>query len=177
MTEWGQFVRLRENLLKQSSTQTINKKQLYKRADTSTDTDINSSNENGIKQEENQQILEIPLSIAVDAVTFGARNTTTLLGRTLEVPPVKIKVLEPNMNDDELALVEPIHPYRTQIVFEIWKLYLTREKGEQNEAYIVISANYNTHGYRQGEWDTLRYCGFYTTLQEAENEINGYLKP
>lgn len=47
---------------------------------------------------------------------------------------------------------------------------------EPNEAYIIISANYNVHGYGLGEWDGLRYRGFYTTLQEAENEIDGYLK-
>lgn len=124
-----------------------------------------------------EDILEIPLSLSVDAVTFGSRNVTILLARTLEVPPVKIKVIQPNKQEDELALVEPIHPYRTQIIYEIWKLYLNRLRDEPNEAYIVISANYNIHGYGQGEWDTLRYCGFYTTIKEAENEIDGYLRP
>lgn len=116
------------------------------------------------------------MSFSVDAVSLGARNTTTLLGRTLEVPPVKIKVLEPDQEKLELSLVEPIKPYRTQQVFEIWKLYFARIQGEPNEAYMVISANYNTRGYNQGKWDHLQYCGFYTTIEEAENEIQGYLK-
>lgn len=120
--------------------------------------------------------MEIPLSISLDAITFGARNTTTLLARTLEVPPVKIKALEPIMQEEELTLVEAIHPYRTQKIFEIWKLFLNKIKNEINEAYIVISANYNISGYNEGKWDNLAYNGFYTTLHEAENEIEGYLK-
>ena len=122
-------------------------------------------------------ILEIPLSLSVDMITFGARNASTLLARTLEVPPVKVKVLEPIKGKEDPTLVEPIHPYRSQTVYEIWKLYLNRIKGGPNEAYIVISASYNTHGYGQGRWDDLQYEGFYTTIEEAENEINGYLKP
>ena len=116
------------------------------------------------------------MSISLDAISLGAQNTTTLLDRTLEVPPVKIKVLEPDPQKEELALVEPIKPYRTQIVFEIWKLYLNRMPNEPDEAYIIISANYNTHSYGQGNWDNLQYCGFYTTAEEAENEIYGYLR-
>ena len=122
-------------------------------------------------------ILELPLSLAVDAVTFGARNTTTLLARTLEVPPVKVKVLAPDYIKEELTLVEPVHTYRTQKIYEIWKLFLKKVQNEPNEAYIIISADYNTNGYGQGAWDNLKYEGFYTTIKEAENEIEGYLKP
>lgn len=98
------------------------------------------------------------------------------MARTLEVPPAKVKVIQQNDVSDDLLLVEPIHPYRTQTVYEIWKLYLKPMTNEPNEAYVIISANYNIHGYGLGEWDGLRYRGFYTTLQEAENEIDGYLK-
>ena len=123
-----------------------------------------------------QAILEIPLSVAINALTFAARNVTNLLARTLEVPPVKIKVFKPDKGKEELSLVEPVHPYRMQEVYEIWKLYLNRIPNEQNEAYIVISANYTTNGYGKGTWDNIQYNGFYTTAAEAENEIYGYIK-
>ena len=53
---------------------------------------------------------------------------------------------------------------------------MNRLKNEPNEAYIVISANYDSHNFGQGKWNNLNYCGFYMTIEEAENEINGYLK-
>lgn len=121
-------------------------------------------------------LLEIPLYISLDAISFGAKNVTTLLGRSLRVPPSKVKVLEPVEDTNELALLEPIHPYKMQTIFEIWKLYLDYCKDDTNEAYIVISANYKTSGYGKGTWENLQYEGFYTTIEEAENEIDGYLK-
>ena len=73
-------------------------------------------------------------------------------------------------------MVEPIHPYREQIVYEIWKLYLERIEEESDEAYVVISAVYVTSGYGNGTWKNVRYNGFYTTAEEAEAEIYGYIK-
>ena len=81
------------------------------------------------------------------------------------------------MKKKKLSLIEPIHPYKTQVIYEIWRLYLDYRKDDANEAYIVISASYKTSGYGKGEWENLQYDGFYTTIEEAENEINGYLKP
>lgn len=45
-----------------------------------------------------------------------------------------------------------------------------------NEAFVVISADNVVDGYKSGEWEDVQYRGFYTTFEEARNEINGYLK-
>ena len=71
--------------------------------------------------------------------------------------------------------MEPIKPYKNKCIYEIWRLYLDNYS-EASEAYIVISANYKTSGYGKGDWNNLQYEGFYTTIEEAENEIEGYLK-
>lgn len=73
-------------------------------------------------------------------------------------------------------MLEPVRPYKLQTIYEIWRLYLNYRTNDANEAYIVISANYRTSGYGKGEWENLQYEGFYTTIEEAENEINGYIK-
>ena len=46
---------------------------------------------------------------------------------------------------------------------------------EVNEVYVVISADYDFDGYNLGEWNNIQYNGFYTTANDAENEIYGYL--
>lgn len=52
------------------------------------------------------------------------------------------------------------------------------EENEENLdfVYIIVIADYTLQGYRNGEWSNIEYRGFYTTVQEAQNEISGYLK-
>lgn len=61
-------------------------------------------------------------------------------------------------------------------VYGIWKIFVEQQDGEANEAYVVLSANNVIDGYKKGEWEDIEYRGFYTTFEEAKNEINGYLK-
>jgi hypothetical protein len=123
-----------------------------------------------------EAIASIPLSAVLDVISFASRNVSILMNRKLEVPPVLIKVVQPTMQDEELALIEPVHPDRKQIVYEIWKVFLNKEEDNINQVYIIISADYDYQGYGQGEWNNLQYNGFYSTVAEAENEINGYLQ-
>jgi hypothetical protein len=61
-------------------------------------------------------------------------------------------------------------------VYEVWKAFIEENHEEINEAYIVISANFLAEEYKRGNWSDVEYRGCYTTLQEAVNEIDGYLR-
>jgi len=45
-----------------------------------------------------------------------------------------------------------------------------------DNCYIVINGDYVLDGYKKGKWSNIKYCGFYSTPEEAENEISGHLK-
>lgn len=61
-------------------------------------------------------------------------------------------------------------------VYEIWKVFLDYEKTNMNSCFVVISGDFTLQGYRNGVWSNIKYCGFYSSPQEAENEIKGYFK-
>ena len=97
------------------------------------------------------------------------------MNRRLEVPPALIKIIQPSNKELEQVIMEPVHPVQKNIIYEIWKLYLEKIEDEVNEVYVVISADYDFDGYNLGEWNNIQYNGFYTTANDAENEIYGYL--
>ena len=61
-------------------------------------------------------------------------------------------------------------------VYEIWQVFLDYNKVGIDSCYIIISGDFKQNGYANGNWDNLTYCGFYTDLNEAENEIGAHLK-
>lgn len=61
-------------------------------------------------------------------------------------------------------------------VYEIWKVFLEYKETNMDECYIIISGDYTLQGYKNGTWSNINYCGFYSSVQEAENEILGHLK-
>ena len=68
-----------------------------------------------------------------------------------------------------------IDPVNIVKVYEIWKVYLERNEEKLNEVYVVVTGDYTLQGYRNGCWSNIQYKGFYTTLEEAQNNISGYL--
>lgn len=66
-------------------------------------------------------------------------------------------------------------PASTVEVFEIWKVFLTENEMGLDDVFVVISADFKVEGYKNGDWSNIEYRGFYTTQQEATNEISGYL--
>lgn len=71
------------------------------------------------------------------------------------------------------AIIEPVNIVE---ISEIWKVYLEENEEKLDFVYIIVTADYTLQGYRNGEWSNIEYRGFYTTVQEAQNEISGYLK-
>lgn len=112
---------------------------------------------------------------------MASHNVSALANRNLEVPPVPLETIKKQETNQSQGQNEQIPkgfrlPKNVVQVFEIWKVFVEQEKDELNEICVVLSANYAVEGYSKGEWNNVEYRGFYTTFEEAKNEINGYLR-
>lgn len=121
----------------------------------------------------------IPLYLVMDAVSQAARNVSILLNRNLQVPPVPIKSVrkqdETNATENA-SLYSFLEPVNIVKVNEIWKVYLESNEEELDSVFVIISGDFTLQGYRNGVWSNVVYNGFYTTVEEAQNEIGGYLR-
>lgn len=103
-----------------------------------------------------------------------------MLNRKLQVAPVFIKQIRKEINTNAIPkgenLYNNINLVNIITVHEIWKVFLEYDKTNMDECYIVISGDYTLQGYKNGTWSNINYCGFYSSVQEAENEILGHLK-
>ena len=115
----------------------------------------------------------------MSTISKAARNVSILTHRKLEVPPVPLKSIKKQNNTTghtEIPIYQPVKPVDVVEVYEIWKVFLDRQKDNINEVYVVISGNYIMKGYGKGDWSNIIYRGFYSTEQEAQNEISAYLR-
>lgn len=119
--------------------------------------------------------------MVMDALSIASRSVSQLLSLRLEVPPVPLKTVKKqnpediNNSNDELPAGFKVPAHKDEI-FEIWKVFLEENEEDINEAYVILSADYRSQGYKVGKWENVEYRGFYTTLEEAQNEISGYLR-
>ena len=123
----------------------------------------------------------IPLSMVMDALSIASKSVSYLLSLKLEVPPVPLKTVKKQTPKELSSLNDQIPqgfkiPAKKDEIFEIWKIFLEENPEEIDEAFVVLSADYMVEGYKGGKWENVEYRGFYTTLEEAQNEISGYLK-
>lgn len=102
------------------------------------------------------------------------------MGRKLDVPPVPVETIRKQDSNEANQGEEIPSGYRLPNniveVYGIWKIFVEYEDNAVNEAFVVVSADNVVEGYKQGEWENIEYRGFYTTFEEAKNEINGYLE-
>lgn len=116
----------------------------------------------------------------MDAVSQAARNVSILLNRKLDAPPIPIKSIrkqeDTNVDNPESPYGNITEPVNIVKISEVWKVYLEKNEENLDFVYIIVTADYTLKGYRNGEWSNIQYCGFYTTVEEAQNEISGYLK-
>lgn len=102
------------------------------------------------------------------------------MNRDLEVPPVPLKTIrkqdETNIGQTEIPQIQPVQPINNVTVYEVWKVYLADNEEDIKEVYVVLCGDYNVNGYGKGDWSNIEYRGFYTTENEALNEISGYLR-
>ncbi|MFW6015129.1 MAG: hypothetical protein ACOCRK_01675 [bacterium] len=101
------------------------------------------------------EIGNIPLYEVIDSVSRAARNVSILMNRNLQTPPVPIKSMrkqdETNVDqmETDYQIVEPINIVK---IYEIWKVYLEKNKDELDFVFVVISGDYTLKGYRNGMW-------------------------
>lgn len=116
----------------------------------------------------------------MDAISQAARNVSVLTCLKLEVPPVPLKSIrkqdETNVGQNEIPMCQPIQTVNVVKVYEVWKVFLEESEDHPDEVYVVIDGDYTQEGYGNGTWSDVEYRGFYTTLNEAQNEISGYLR-
>lgn len=97
----------------------------------------------------------------------------------MEIAPVFIKrkdtLGDGEKDNKDYDDYEYVNMNNVVISYEIWQVFLDTEKSDIDSCYIVIKGKYKTNGYANGEWISIDYKGFYTTIQEAENEIGCYL--
>ncbi|MNC06191.1 hypothetical protein D3C81_1133250 [compost metagenome] len=123
----------------------------------------------------------IPLNQVMDALSIASKSVSYLLSLKLEVPPIPLKTVKKqnpgDIADSKTELPEGFKiPSKKTKVYEIWKVFLEENDDEIDEAWVILSAEYLSKGYAGGKWEDVQYRGFYTTLEEAQNEISGYLR-
>lgn len=116
----------------------------------------------------------------MDAISQGSRNVSILLSRKLSIPPVPIRTVKKNNDDLGTSVESPMYQAVELVnkvdVYEIWKVFLEENEDELDFVFVIISAECILNGYRNAEWEDVKYEGFYTTIEEAQNEIKGYIR-
>lgn len=103
-----------------------------------------------------------------------------LLNRKLQVAPVFIKQIRKTADTNAVPrdqnYYNNVDVTNIVTVYEIWKIFLDYDKAKMDDCYIVVTGDITLQGYRNGKWSNVQYCGFYSSPQEAENEISGYFE-
>lgn len=116
----------------------------------------------------------------MDAITEASQNVSLLLNRKLEIPPIPIKSVrkqtDTNITQSESSIGNTIQAINVVKVYEVWQVFLEKNEEDLEFVFIVVSGDYTLQGYANGEWSNIEYRGFYTTVEEAQNKISGYLR-
>jgi len=112
----------------------------------------------------------------MDAVDEASDNISTLLKNTFANPPVPIRSIRKQTNKSR----SNIDDFYTVVnvpdvldVYEVWKFTLNDK--EYKEVFVIISAICTLAGYKKAKWSDVQYRGFYSTVDEAIDEIYGRL--
>ena len=115
----------------------------------------------------------------MDELSRASRNVSILLNRKLDIPPVPIKTVRKNdsnmVSQTDIEIYQAIQKINKIKVFEIWKVFLEENEDDINEIFVIISANAIVDGYKKINWEKIYYEGFYTTVEEAQNQITSYI--
>ena len=111
----------------------------------------------------------------LDVISEAANEVNILLNRDLKRSPVPIatyirqdisNIPDKETFESKIGLVDDINE-----VYEIWEIFL---KDKMN-IFVIIYGECVTNNYKIFDYQNIEYKGFYSTKQEAENEIKGYL--
>lgn len=128
-----------------------------------------------VKLAEEEEKISIPLELVLDVLSEASNNVNILLNRDLKRSPVPVStyirkdisnIPDKKSYESEIALLN-----NEDEVWEVWEIFLK----DKTNVFVVIYANCITKDYKFFDWDNIQYKGFYSTKQEAINEIKGYL--
>ena len=116
----------------------------------------------------------------MDVISQAAQNVSILLNRKLQTVPIPIKSIRKqgntNVENTDFGVYKNLIPVNIVKVYEVWKIFLEKNESELDFVFVVLSADNTLQGYKNGIWSNIKYRGFYTTIEEALNEITGYLR-
>ena len=108
----------------------------------------------------------------MDAINEASNNVSKLLKQKFANPPVPIRSIRKQKNKaksniDDFYTVVNVPDVLD--VYEVWKFTLDNQ--EYDEVFVVISALCTLAGYKKAKWSDVQYRGFYSTVDEAIDEI------
>lgn len=102
-----------------------------------------------------------------------------MLNRKLSIPPIPIKTVRKNDNNIsspvDTEIYQAIQKINKVKVYEVWKVFLEENEDELNEIFVILAADAIVDGYKKIQWNNVSYEGFYTTVEEAKNQIISYI--
>lgn len=112
----------------------------------------------------------------MDAIHNASDNVSSLLKEKFANPPVPIRSIIKQKNRAK----SNIDDFYTAVdikdvvdIYEVWKIVLDNEN--LDEVFVVLSAKCQLAGYKQPKWSDVKYRGFYSTVDEAINNIYGQM--
>jgi hypothetical protein len=127
------------------------------------------------EDEEEEKPLTIPTDLVFDVLSDASNNVNSLLKLNLRRSPVPVSTYI----REDISGIADTESYESKTVIldkvnEVWEIFQMFLKNKTT-VYIVISADCHTKDDKYFDWDNIEYRGFYSTKQEAVNEIKGYL--
>jgi hypothetical protein len=131
--------------------------------------------ENDTDDEEEEIPIKIPIDLVFDVLSDASNNVNTLLNLNLRRSPVPVATYI----REDISGIADTESYESKTVLldkidKVWQIYQVFLKSKTT-IYVVISADCHTKDDKYFDWDNIQYRGFYSTKQEAVNEIKGYL--
>lgn len=121
---------------------------------------------------------DIPLSIIEPVIDKGCENIHNVLEFGFAAPPRHVRTIRKQLNRAEgfVDFDPAIDVPDLVTVYEVWEVSALADNGVDVEYwFIVISAKCKLAGMTQPDWSNVEYRGFYSTVDEAENNISGHM--
>lgn len=130
----------------------------------------------------------MPFGEVIDILSESSKSVTTLMNKKIQGAPIFVKQIvkseDNGLGENDMLPVKKNEPNLYQNnnmvnvvrVYSIWETFLDYERGAKNSVFVVISGDFIQKGYQNGEWENFEFEGFYSTVQEAESEINSHMQ-
>lgn len=105
----------------------------------------------------------------MDALNEASQQTYSMLRKKIDSAPSLVESIN---KEDFINNKNDLKIYK---VYGIYEVVLNETTKGLYSIFAVVSADNIIKGYNNDEWRNIKYRGFYTTVQEAKNQIDGYI--